>query len=237
VRKLAIIAGILILVAAIAAGIFLMRNKVVVSSTEVERLAAQMLPGAAPPSGLKGVLALHPQDLQVAIFAPSFDKADAANLKGSDLRILIARPDRAQEQSPSPSEIREKIDKARERKSEEMDTLMQVPARLSVGGTSYPGIKSSLAVKSNGVRLTEYMTVFKRDTGPVVVLMTGPEGSFSQSAMEQFLARVEAPASPLGGAKAPAEAKAPLARPPGVPAADPPRAGGPPRLPGRPGPP
>ncbi|MBM3461016.1 MAG: hypothetical protein FJX76_02840 [Armatimonadetes bacterium] len=197
-RKLGVVAAVVGLVVAVAAGVVVwkMRGKVFLNPAEVEGLAARMLPGARPPAGMKAVLGLHPEELEVAIFAPSIDRAEPANLSGGDIRILIARPER-REKAPSASEIRERIGKARERKQEEMDTVSESPTLLRVGGMPYPGMKSTVVLKSNGSRMTEYMSIFVRDKAPTVLLILGPEASFNQAAMQQFLDGLEAPAAPM----------------------------------------
>jgi len=114
-------------------------------------------------------------------------------------------------------------------------------------------MKSSLAVRSSGARLTEYMTVFMGGGTPVVVLIEGPEATFNRVAMAQFLDGLQAGKAPFEGrAEPPPGIPNPHGSmpkpPPGVPnphgtmpAPSPPPGGGPrpplpsghPRLPGR----
>lgn len=182
-------------VAAIAVGlIFLKKNGVVLDSAEVERSAATMLPGARPPAGLKGVLGLHLEGLEVAIFAPSLDQVKTENLNDSGLRIVIARP--TSSDPPSPQDIAEKIAKARKERAEEMETQATRPVLLPVGGKPYPALESSLSMRSNGKKMRQESTIFPIDKKPVVVLIMGPQQTFNLAARDQFLATLTAPDAP-----------------------------------------
>lgn len=231
------IAGVLALVVVVAAGFLLWKmqeHQVVLDPAEVQRVASRLLPGAVPPPGLKAVLALRPEaGLQVAVFAPSLDKADPGKLEGRDLRIVIAQPDRPSG-TPDPGEVLRKIGEAQGRKAEEMDTLAQSPVVLSVGGRPHPGMESRVALKASGKRLQEDLTILPPG---VIVLITGPDGSFDRETRDRFLAGLDAPEG--GAAPAPpSPAAAPPSGPPGRPAGLPGRPPGPPgRPPGPPGPP
>ena len=195
-RKVLIVLGILVVIGAAALLIFLKKNQVALSSAEIEKMAGDMLPGAKPPTGLKGVLGLHLDGLEVVIFAPSLPKAEPSNLTGSDLRIIVAKP--TAEKAPTPQEIGAKIDAAQKRKAEQMDTLRKSPLMLKVGGKPYPGLESQLALKSDGRKLRENMTILVPDQKPVVVLFVGPEESFNTAARDEFLAALAAPTRPHG---------------------------------------
>jgi hypothetical protein len=190
-RKAVLALGLVIGVGAAAGLFFLQKNQVLLDSAEVEQRAAAMLPGAKPPSGLRGVLGLHPEGLEVVIFAPALPQASAENLSGSDLRILIARP--TSPHPPSPQEISDKIDQAQKKKAQQMDTLEKKPILLSVGGKPYPGLESRLSLKSNGAKLRENLTILMPDQKPVVVLIVGPENSFNTSTRDEFLSALQAP--------------------------------------------
>jgi len=193
-RKALIGVGLLVAMAAVAIFLFLRRQQVVLNSAEVERMAASMLPGAKPPAGMKGVLGLHPEGLEVAIFAPSLAQAKPENLSGSDLRIIIARP--VSPQPPSPQEISDKISHAQKEKAQKMDTLEKKPRLLSVGGKPYPGLESHLVLKSNGAKLRENLTILLVEKKPVVILVLGPEATFNTAARDEFLKALKAPDGP-----------------------------------------
>ncbi|MBT9583416.1 hypothetical protein IV102_08700 [bacterium] len=195
-RKILIVLGLLVVLVAVGLLIFLKKNQVALSSAEIEKMASDMLAGAKPPTGLKGVLGLHLEGLEVVIFAPSLPKAEPSNLTGSDLRIIVAKP--TAEKAPTPQEIGAKIDAAQKRKAEQMDALRKGPLMLKVGGKPYPGLESQLALKSDGRKLRENMTIVLADKKPVVVLMLGPEESFNTAARDEFLAALAAPTQPHG---------------------------------------
>lgn len=224
-----------LLVIGIAAVMIILKKKgVVIDSAQVEASAAQMLPGARPPGGLKGVLSLKLQDLQVAIFAPSLGKAEVANLSGDDLRIIIAKP--TTDQRPQPQEVLQKISQAQNRKAEEMDTLEKSPTLLKVGGKPYPAIESKTMLKSNGTRLRENLTVLLVEKRPVIVLICGPEATFNSATRDQFLAGLSVTAGPPSDmlpVGTPTPEAPPIGRPGGR-RTERPRPG---RRPGPPGPP
>ena len=110
-RKLLIPLLVLVVVGAGVAFFLLKKNNVVLDSGEVERMAAQMLPGARPPAGLKGVLGLHPEGLEVAIFAPGLAQVKPDNLNGSDLRIIMAKP--TAPEPPTPQDFHHRNSPAR----------------------------------------------------------------------------------------------------------------------------
>lgn len=195
-RKALIVLVLLVVMGAAGLLIFLKKNGVALSSAEIEKMAGDLLPGAKPPTGLKGVLGLHLDGLEVVVLAPSLAKAEPSNLTGSDLRIIVAKP--TAEKPPTPQEIGAKIDAAQKRKAEQMDTLRKSPVMLKVGGKAYPGLESQLALKSDGRKLRENMTILVPDKKPVVVLFVGPDESFNTAARDEFLAALAAPTRPHG---------------------------------------
>lgn len=199
------------------------QKHVVLDPAEVERIASRLLPGAAPPPGLKAVLALRPEEgLEVAIFAPSLDKVDVSRLEGKDLRIVIAHPDQPTG-NPDLKALASKIGEAQGRKAEEMDTLEESPVMVEIGGRPYPAMSGRAALKASGKRVQEFVTILSPGSNTVVVLVTGPDGSFDRATMDRFLAGLQGSfgdgAPSLPGAGAPAlpsdgDAQPPLPGPP-----------------------
>jgi hypothetical protein len=217
----------LVAIVAAAAFVFLKKSNAILDSGEVERIAARLLPGARPPSGLKGVLALKPDDLEVAIFAPDLGQAKTANLEPGGLRIIIARPE--SQQAPQPTEVMAKISQVQKEQAENEEILSKHPLILKLGGQNQPAQECQLKVKSNGKMLRQDFTVALVEKHPVILLITGTEPQFNQTARDQFLAGLSAPGHP--GLPRPGETPGmpgmpELPRPPG------PGPGGPPKPPG-----
>lgn len=194
-KVLGILAG-LGLLAAVAAFIFIKRSNAVLDSTQVETIAAQMLPGARPPAGLRGVLAIHPESLQVAIFAPGLAQAKAENLGPGQLRIIIARPEA--QQPPQPAEVLAKIAQVQKEQAESFETLSKHPVMLSLGALKQPAQESELQVKAGGQRLRQDFTVVLVDRHPVMLILTGGEPQFNQTARDEFLSALSVPGGPGG---------------------------------------
>ena len=197
--KKVVLAILIVLVAAGVAGFAYLKTEkgLVLDSAQVETQAAAMWPGAKPPSGLKGVLALRPEeDIQVAIFAPSLDKVKPGNLAGDDLRIVVAKP--KIEGQPNIDEIKTKIAKARQQKDEEMETEKEDVALLKVGGQPYPGIQSDVVHRDSGTKLHEEVTILIKDKKPTVILILGPRDTYNTAARDEFLAALEAPENASG---------------------------------------
>lgn len=193
-RKL-LVALLLILVAlAIAAFVFLKKKNAVFDTQEVERIAARLLPGARPASGLKGVLAFKLDDLEVAILAPGLPQARAENLQAGQLRIIIASPQ--SEKPPPPSEILAKISQVQQDKAEAMEMVSKNPVALQIGGKPYPAQESKLKVREGGQLLREDFTILLVDKHPVIVLLTGNEENYPEKARAEFLAGLNAPTGP-----------------------------------------
>lgn len=153
--------------------------------------AQQILPGARPPEGLSGVIALTLEEgVEVVVFAPSLAKAKPANLQGSDLRIVVVRPQTA---DPDFQDIKEKVGKLQELKNEQSETISESVVLLSVGGRPYPGKASEVKLKSNGARQHEEITVLMNEQQPVVLIFTGPSETYNQAARDQFLSTLRAP--------------------------------------------
>lgn len=197
-KKLVVILLALLVVGAAGAIMYLKTEKgVVLDSASVEAQAAAMWPGAKPPQGLKGVLALRPEeDIQVAILAPSLDKVKPDNLSGSDLRIVVAQP--KMEGQPNLDEIKLKIASARQRREAEMKVLNEKPALLTIGGQPYPGIESEATHIESGKNLREELTILMKDQQATVILILGPTDGFNAAARDEFLAGLEAPMSAAG---------------------------------------
>ena len=208
-KAMLVVVGLLALAAAVA-WFLLKRSHAVLDPAEVERIAARLLPGARPPAGLKGVLALEPEDLEVAIFAPSLAQARTEAIEPGGLRILIARPNKPE--PPDPTEVMEKVGRLRKEQSEVLEVLAKHPVLLSLGGRKYPAEESELKIKSNGRPLRQNFTVVMVEKHPVLLIITGGEPPFNEAARDEFLANLSAPAGPS------------------LPAAQPPR----PRFPGPP---
>lgn len=229
-KKLVAIVALVLL--AVAGGAFwVLRSRgVVLNGAEVERTADRLLPGARPPQGLRGVLALQPDGLEVAIFAKGLPQAQLENLGSGDLRIIIARPEASQ--TPRPEEIAERISRAQQKKAEELDTLQQHPAVVSVGGRPYPATEADVRLRSNGRALQETLVLLP---GPVIVLLTG-DGA--QATRDQFLASLPAAQGPVPGSETPKPARPirPASRP-RFQTTPPPRPRLPEAPPGLPGPP
>lgn len=185
-RKVAFLVLALLVIGAAVVMVVLRKKGVILDSSKVEALAAQMLPGARPPAGLKGVLGLQLPDLQVAIFAPSLPKAEVSRLSADELRIIMAQP--SNDQPPQPQVILEKIRQAQEQKSEEMETLERHPILLQIGGKPHPALESTTLLKSNGSRMRENSTLVLVEKRPVILLFCGPEASFNSTLRDQFLA-------------------------------------------------
>lgn len=192
--KVRVVIGLVVLIAVgLVVGRLLLDQKgVILSSEDVEKKAQELLPGAAPPEGLKGVIALKPEeDLEVAIFAPHISKANPANLEGSDLRIIIAKP--KMEGRPDPEAIKAKISAAQERKADEMDTLEKGPAILQVNGHPFPGIGSKVKLKDSGKELQEYLFFIPLNKQIVLVMAIGPVDTFATDKLQTFLSGLPAP--------------------------------------------
>lgn len=172
---------------------FLARQKgVVLDPARVEAQAAAMWPGARPPSGMKGVLALRPEeDIEIAIFAPSLDKVKPENLSAQDLRIVLARP--KIEGEPDLAEIKAKIAAARDRKDLEMETAREEVAALEVGGQPYPFIRADVRHRENGAELREEITILVQEKKPTVILLLGPRATYNDALRDEFLAALQAP--------------------------------------------
>lgn len=193
-RKLLVASSILLVALAIAAVVFLKRKGAVLNDHEVERIAARLLPGARPPSGLKGALAFQQDDLEVAILAPGLPQVKAENLQAGQLRIIIASP-RAQK-PPNPSEILAKISQVQQDKAETMETVSKNPVALQIGGKPYPAQESKLKVRQGDQMLREDFTIVLVDKHPVILLLTGSEENYPEKARAEFLGGLAAPTEP-----------------------------------------
>lgn len=193
-RKLLIALLLLLVVLAVVAGLFFKKKGVVLDSPEVERIAAQLLPGARPPAGLKGVLAFKLDQLQVAILAPGLPQARAENLQSGQLRIILASPQ--SEKPPQPSEILAKIDQVQQSKAVALETLAKNPLALRIGGRLYPAQESKLRVREGGAVLREDFTILLVDKHPLILMLTGNEENFPEAARDQFLQGLSAPSGP-----------------------------------------
>jgi hypothetical protein len=191
-KKIIAIVAVILVVGAAGFLFYIKQSKnIEVDSAAVEARGAAMWPGARPPKGLKGVLAISPEEgIEAVIFAPSFSKVKPDNLEGSDLRIVLAQP---QGEDPSMAEIKTKITEARGRKDEEMETLEEKPTLLQIGGQAYPGIDSSVEMRESGKKLHENVTLLKTDKQVTVILIIGPEESFNTALRDEFLSALEAP--------------------------------------------
>ena len=232
-RKVLAVLGALVVIAVAAAIFLLKRSNAVLDSGEVEKIAARLLPGARPPAGLKGVLALKPDDLEVAIFAPDLGQAKAENIEPGGLRIIIARPE--SQQPPQPTEVMAKISQVQKEQAENAETLSKHPLMLKLGGQNQPAQESQLKVKSNGKVLRQDVTIVLVDKHPVILLMTGTDPQFNQTARDEFLGALSAPGHPDMPGPGGTPAMPGLPKPPGPggppkpPGIKPPPAGGPPK--------
>ena len=231
-RKLLIVVLVLLVILAAAALIFLKKKDAVLDSQEVEPIAARLLPGASPPAGLKGVLALKLDDLQVAILAPGLPQAKAENLAAGQLRIIVASPQ--SDQPPQPAEILERISQVQKEKSAAMETLSKNPVALMIGGKPYPAQESKLKVREGGKLLREDFTILLVDKHPVILMLTGNEENYPSAARDEFLGRLNPPSGPPHpqlpdlASKLPKPPGLPLGKPPGLPVGKPPGPPGPP---------
>ncbi len=123
-RKLLVALAVVLVALAVGAWVFLKKN-FVLDAAEVERIAARMLPGARPPKGSKGVLALKPDDLEIAVLAPGLPQVKVENLQAGQLRIIVARPQ--SESPPPPSEIIAKISQVQKEKGEALGARPKTP--------------------------------------------------------------------------------------------------------------
>lgn len=225
-RKLLPLLTVLVVLAA-AVGFFLLRrSQAVLDAAEVERIASRLLPGARPPQGLKAVLALKSEGLEVAIFAPALVQVRAENLQPGGLRVIIARP--LSQQPPQPADLLAQIAQAQNQQAASFDTLSKHPVMLNLGGHKYPAQESELQLNGARQKLREDFTVVPVDQHPVILVVTGTEPDFNQSARDEFLAGLSAPAGPESEEPA-SPPEAPRPGPPGLPS---PPSGGPPRPPG-----
>lgn len=191
-KKLLAPIALLLVLAAAGILVYIKQSKnIEVDSAAVEARGAAMWPGARPPTGLKGVLAISPEEgIDAVIFAPSLSKVKPNNLVGDDLRIVLAQPKVA---NPNIAEIKEKLIQARGRKDEEMETLQEKPTLLQVGGEPYPAMDSQVALKDGGKKLHENVTILMKGKQVTVVLIIGPEESFNTKLRDEFLRGLEVP--------------------------------------------
>lgn len=225
-RKLLVALVVVLVAIAIGAAVFLKKN-FVVEAAEVERIAARLLPGARPPKGSKGVLALKPDDLEIAVLAAGLPQVKVENLEAGQLRIIVARPQ--SDSPPQPSEIIAKISQMQKDRGKAVETLSKKPVALQIGGKAYPAMESKLKVREGGLLLREDFTILLVDKHPVVVLLTGPEENYPEEARNQFLSGLTAPEGPPHP-DLPSGLASPLAHPPALPVIAKPRPPSPPGL-------
>lgn len=184
----------------------------------VEKLAADILPGARPLDGQMGVLGVEALGMRTATLAAR-DGAPENTL----LIALMDSPDDSLMKSasrPSPSGTPVVDEKVATEK-----VISSEPARLSVGGRPFPAEKAKVeqAVLENGkvVYSTRFIVEFKKGKGSARILIEGPVNDFDQKGMERFLAVLDATGlEPAGG---PSVSPTPSARPALSPTASPAR--------------
>lgn len=160
----------------------------------VEALAARLLPGAKPPPGSKGVVAADKELFEAAVLAPTLKQP----LKGSELRVIVARI----KQPPTDAQNIQKW-KAFLEERKDLKHLGDQPALVQ----GHPALRSLTQVNDEP-KMLSYTTVF----GNVVVQVEGPEASFNEAGMNQFLNNLEATASTAARTRIPS-----IPRPPQTP--------------------
>ena len=191
-KKPLLIVAILVVLAVALVLVYMSRSKqLALKSAEVVARGEAMWEGAKPPAGLKGVLAIRPEEgIDAAIYASSLSKVKPANLQGDELRIVVAR---AETETPDLSEVRTKLSKAQARKAEEMVKESEKPIMLEVGGQRYPALEVTSTLKDSGLKLKENITILNDGKQTTVILITGPEESFNTSTRDQFLKGLKKP--------------------------------------------
>ncbi len=191
------------------------------SQQYVEALAARLLPGARPVTGTKGVVAIDKELIEAAIFAPSLKKVKEP-LTGGEVVIAVAR-------IKVPPTDREAIEKWKafldERKA--LKRIESGPTTIQVGNHKQMALRS-ITQSGENPRMLDYTTLFLFPDRGIVVKVEGPEASFNQAAMDEFMGRLEVPAPPGP------PAGAPKPQPPSIPKPhlpEPPQARQPPKVP------
>ena len=191
-KKPLLIVAILVIVTVALVLVYVSRSRqLALKSAEVVARGEAMWEGAKPPSGLKGVLAIRPEEgIDAAIYAPTLNKVKPENLGAGELRIVVAK---AETETPDLAEVRAKLAKAQERKGEDMTKVSEKPILLEVGGQRYPALEVSSTLKDSGRKLKENITILNDGTKTAVILITGPEESFNTRARDQFLRGLKKP--------------------------------------------
>ena len=191
-KKPLLIVAILVIVTVALVLVYISRSKqLALKSAEVVARGEAMWEGAKPPTGLKGVLAIRPEDgIDAAIYAPSLSKVKPANLQDDELRIVVAR---AETETPDLAEVRAKLSRAQERKGEDMTKVSEKPVLLEVGGQRYPALEVTSILKDSDRKLKENITILNDGKKTTVILITGPDDSFNTSTRDQFLKGLKKP--------------------------------------------
>lgn len=197
-RRIAISLSVLILLAAGGGyGYFLYQTRDINrDQAQVEALAAELLPGARPIPGTRGVAAMDKDGLRIAVLAPSLRKARPDRLEGQDLRFVIVglgKPANLE----AVEKIRDQISEMEQQKLElGISKISSTPEMLKAGGKPHPAMHTLSEIGAGGPKLSEHATIFSPRKSAVILIIDGPEASFNQAGMQQFLDGLDTPGLP-----------------------------------------
>lgn len=195
-----VLVGLLVLILVVAAGgyayFLYMTRDINRDQAQVEALAAELLPGARPIAGTKGVAAMDKDGMRIAVLAPSLAKARPDRLEGQELRFVIVGLGK-----PANLAALEKVrDQIAAMEAQKLDLGIQKissqPEMLKAGGRPHPAMHTLSEIGPGGPKLSEHATFFVPGSNAVILIVDGPDSGFNQAGMQQFLDGLKTPPLP-----------------------------------------